>query len=132
MQNMFDLSGKVIVITGGGGVLGAEMATGLAAAGAPIVGLGRRLGRLPKRVCRATEAGGKGLAVSCDVLDKAKVEAAKDKIIAAFGKIDVLINGAGGNKKEATTGPDMAFFDMPADAIKYVFDLNFLGTLLPS
>ena len=70
--------------------------------------------------------------MSCDVLDRNRVEAARDQILSAFGKIDVLINGAGGNKKEATTGPDMPFFDLPADAIKYVFDLNFIGTLLPS
>lgn len=132
MPNMFDLSGKVIAITGGGGVLGAEMAVGLAAAGATIVVLGRTLEPLQKVVERIAKSGGKALAISCDVLDKAKVEAARDKIIASFGKIDVLINGAGGNKKEATTGPDMPFFDMPADAIKYVFDLNFLGTLIPS
>jgi NAD(P)-dependent dehydrogenase (short-subunit alcohol dehydrogenase family) len=132
MQKMFDLSGKVIVITGGGGVLGAEMAAGLAAAGATIVVLGRTVASLQKVVDRIKKDGGKALAVACDVLDKAKVEAAKDQILAAYGKIDVLINGAGGNKKEATTGPDMPFFDMPADAIKYVFDLNFLGSLLPS
>ena len=131
-NNLFDLSEKVIVITGGGGVLGSEMALGLAAAGATIVVLGRTLEPLQKVVDRIKGAGGKAMAVSCDVLDKGKVEAAKDQIIAAYGKVDVLINGAGGNKKEATTGPDMAFFDMPADAIKYVFDLNFLGTLLPS
>jgi NAD(P)-dependent dehydrogenase (short-subunit alcohol dehydrogenase family) len=132
MENMFSLSGKVVAITGGGGVLGAELATGLAAAGATVVVLGRTLEPLQKVVDRIAKNGGKALAVPCDVLDKGRVEAARDQILAAFGKIDVLINGAGGNKKEATTGPDMPFYDMPADAIKYVFDLNFLGTLLPS
>jgi len=132
MQNLFDLSGKVVVITGGGGILCGEMAVGLAGAGAQVAVLGRTLGSLEKVVERITKSGGKAIAVTCDVLDKAQVESARDKILAAFGKIDVLINGAGGNKKEATTGPDMPFFDIPADAIKYVFDLNFIGTLLPS
>jgi NAD(P)-dependent dehydrogenase (short-subunit alcohol dehydrogenase family) len=132
MQNLFDLSGKVVAITGGGGILCGEMAVGLAAAGAKIAVLGRTLAPLQKVVDRITKAGGKAIAVQCDVLDKARVEAARDQILAACGKIDVLINGAGGNKKEATTGPDMPFFDIPADAIKYVFDLNFLGSLLPS
>jgi NAD(P)-dependent dehydrogenase (short-subunit alcohol dehydrogenase family) len=132
MDRNFDMSGKVVAITGGGGVLCGEMAAGLAAAGASIVVLGRTLAPLQKVVDRIKANGGKAIAVTCDVLDKARVESARDQIISQFGRIDVLINGAGGNKKEATTGPDMKFFDIPADAIKYVFDLNFVGTLLPS
>ncbi|MCL2641790.1 MAG: SDR family NAD(P)-dependent oxidoreductase, partial [Phycisphaerales bacterium] len=132
MTNLFDMSGKVVAITGGGGVLCSEMAVGLAAAGARVAVLGRTLSSLEKVAARIMQAGGPAIAVTCDVLDKTQVEAACDKILAAFGRIDVLINGAGGNKKEATTGPEMAFFDMPAEAIKYVFDLNFVGTLLPS
>jgi NAD(P)-dependent dehydrogenase (short-subunit alcohol dehydrogenase family) len=66
------------------------------------------------------------------VLDKGSLEAARDRIIAEFGGIDALINGAGGNKKQATTSPEMSFFDLPGEAVRFVFDLNFLGTLLPS
>jgi NAD(P)-dependent dehydrogenase (short-subunit alcohol dehydrogenase family) len=77
-------------------------------------------------------AGGRAMGVPCNVLDKRSVVAAKDKVLVEFGKIDVLINGAGGNKREATTSPDMAFFDLPAEAIRFVFDLNFIGTLLPT
>jgi NAD(P)-dependent dehydrogenase (short-subunit alcohol dehydrogenase family) len=76
--------------------------------------------------------GGKAIAVPCNVLDKAGIEKARDKVVAEFGRVDVLINGAGGNKKEATTSPEMPFFDLPSEAIRFVFDLNFLGTLLPS
>jgi NAD(P)-dependent dehydrogenase (short-subunit alcohol dehydrogenase family) len=130
--NMFDLSNKVVVITGGGGVLCGEMAAGLAAAGAKVAVLDLKVEFAQKVVDKITKAGGTAVAVMCNVLDRASVEAAKDKVLAAFGKFDILINGAGGNKKEATTGPNMAFFDMPAEAIKFVFDLNFIGTLLPS
>ena len=77
-------------------------------------------------------AGGKAIAVKCNVLDKGSIEAAERQVTAKLGKIDILINGAGGNKKEATTSPDMSFFDLPAEAIRFVFELNFIGTLLPT
>jgi len=77
-------------------------------------------------------AGGQALAAQCDVLDKASLEAARDAVLAQFGRVDILINGAGGNKKEATTSPDLSFFDLPAEAVQWVFNLNFIGTLLPS
>ncbi|OQY18457.1 MAG: D-mannonate oxidoreductase [Anaerolineaceae bacterium 4572_32.1] len=76
--------------------------------------------------------GGTALAVRCDVLDKASLEAARDAVLTRFGRVDILVNGAGGNKKQATTSPDLSFFDLPPDAIRWVFDLNFVGTLLPS
>jgi len=74
----------------------------------------------------------KAIAVKCSVLDKKQLEDAAKEIIAKLGKVDILINGAGGNKKDATTSDSMPFFDLPAEAIRGVFDLNFLGTLLPS
>jgi len=132
MKNMFDLTGKIIAITGGGGVLCGEMARGLAQAGASVAVLDLKQEFAQKVVDQITKAGGKALAVTCNVLDKASIVAAKDKVIATYGRIDILINGAGGNKKEATTGPDMSFFDIPADAVKFVFDLNIIGTVLPS
>ena len=73
---------------------------------------------------------GQAIAVKCDVLDRKSLEAAKEQTVAELGEIDVLINGAGGNKKEATTSPDLSFFDLPADAVRFVFDLNFMGTFL--
>ena len=76
--------------------------------------------------------GGEAIAVKCDVLDKASIQKARDTVLGAFGRVDILLNGAGGNKREATTGPDMPFFDLPADAVQWVFNLNFIGTLLPS
>ena len=77
-------------------------------------------------------AGGTAVAVQCDVLDKPSLEAAAGTIVEAFGRVDILVNGAGGNNPKATTSADLAFFDLPADAIQWVFNLNFVGTLLPS
>jgi NAD(P)-dependent dehydrogenase (short-subunit alcohol dehydrogenase family) len=77
-------------------------------------------------------AGGQAVAVQCDVLDKNSIEAASLKVLKTYGRVDILINGAGGNKKQATTSLDTSFFDLPADAVQWVFNLNFIGTLLPS
>jgi NAD(P)-dependent dehydrogenase (short-subunit alcohol dehydrogenase family) len=76
--------------------------------------------------------GGVGLAVQCDVLDRQSLEAASETVLERFGQVDILVNGAGGNKKQATTSETEAFFDLPADAVQWVFNLNFIGTLLPS
>ena len=94
--------------------------------------LDRAVANAQNVVDQINAAGGTALAVACDVLDLASIRAAADTIIGAFGRIDILINGAGGNKKEATTGPEMSFFDIPADALRFVIDLNLLGSVLPS
>jgi NAD(P)-dependent dehydrogenase (short-subunit alcohol dehydrogenase family) len=78
------------------------------------------------------EAGGKAIALRCDVLDKTSLEAARDAALSRFGRVDILINGAGGNKQQASTSADLSFFDLPYEALRWVFDLNLLGTLLPS
>jgi len=132
MEDLFDLSGKVIVITGGGGVLCGALAKALAKAGAKVAVLDLVEAAANKIVEEIKSTGGGAIAVKCNVLEKDTLEAAREKIIAEFGKIDILINGAGGNKKEATTSPELSFFDLPPDAIRFVFDLNFIGTLLPS
>ena len=132
MKSTFDVSGKVIAITGGGGVLCGTMAKALAEGGAKVAVLDLIEVSAAQVAREIRSAGGTAIAVQCNVLDKASVEQAKDKVLAEFGHIDALINGAGGNKKEATTSPEMPFFDLPPEAIRFVFDLNFLGTLLPS
>jgi NAD(P)-dependent dehydrogenase (short-subunit alcohol dehydrogenase family) len=76
--------------------------------------------------------GGRAIAVKANVLDKPSLEAARDEVVRRFGGIDALVNGAGGNKKEATTSDTLPFFDLPADAIRFVFELNVIGTVLPS
>jgi len=127
----FDITGQVAVITGGAGVLCAEMAYALGGSGAKIVLLD--IGE--KGMAAVSEELGKmgidHLAIKTDVMDKSSIEEAARKTIDHFGRVDILINGAGGNKPAATTGPDKPFFDLPEDAVKWVFDLNFMGTLLP-
>ena len=132
MSDLFDLKNKTIVITGGGGVLCGTMATVLAEAGAKVAVLDLLEAAAAKVADKINTAGGQAIAVKCNVLDKASLHTAREKINAEFGKIDILINGAGGNKKEATTSPDLPFFDLPSEALQFVFNLNFIGTLLPS
>lgn len=132
MSDLFDLKDKTIVITGGGGVLCGTMAVALGQAGAKIAVLDLLEVAAAEVADEIQSAGGQAIAVKCNVLDKVSLQTACKKINAELGKIDVLINGAGGNKKEATTSSDLSFFDLPSDAIRLVFDLNFLGTLLPT
>lgn len=132
MNELFDVSGKVIAITGGGGVLCGTMAKALAEAGAKIAVLDLSEAAARKVADEIKANGGQAVAIKCDVLDKKTMEAAKEKTVKEFGRVDVLINGAGGNKKEATTSPDLSFFDLPTEAVRFVFELNFVGTLLPT
>jgi NAD(P)-dependent dehydrogenase (short-subunit alcohol dehydrogenase family) len=132
MKELFDLTGKVIVITGAGGILCGSMAKALAKVGAKVAVLDLAEAAANKVVEEIKSGGGVAIAVRCNVLERETLEAAEKKIIAEFGRVDILINGAGGNKKEATTSPDLSFFDLPPDAVRFVFDLNFIGTLLPS
>jgi NAD(P)-dependent dehydrogenase (short-subunit alcohol dehydrogenase family) len=77
-------------------------------------------------------AGGEAELVEANVLDPASLRRAADEVMAAYGRVDILVNGAGGNKPEATTGPDRLFFDLPPDALRMVMDLNLMGSILPS
>lgn len=125
----FCMEGKVAVITGGAGVLCSTM-------GSELAGLGAKVVLLDMDGARAKEAaesiGGEVVGLRADVLDKASLIKARDKIISRFGKLDILINGAGGNKPSATAGKGMSFFELSEDAVKWVMELNFMGTLLPS
>lgn len=132
MQHLFDLTGKVAVITGGTGVLGSELSLGLAKAGARVVVLGREVERRDAVVETIRSAGGEAYGLVCDVLEKVQLLQAKEEILQHFGTIDILINGAGGNLKAATTGPDLSFFDLEQSSLDWVVGLNFMGTLLPT
>lgn len=127
----FDIKGKVAVITGGNGALCSKMAEALGDQGAKIVLLGINEEGLTQVGNVLRSSGIEHIAIKADVLDKAGIQAAADETIRKYGRIDILINGAGGNKPEATTGSDNSFFDLPEEAIKWVFDLNFMGTLIP-
>ncbi len=132
IASLFDLSGKVAVVTGGGGVLVGAMSRALGRVGVKVAVLDLILEAAQKVVDEVVAAGGEAVAVKCDVLDKVSLEAACRTVLERFGRVDILINGAGGNKKQATTGSDLSFFDLPSDAVQWVFNLNFIGTLLPS
>jgi NAD(P)-dependent dehydrogenase (short-subunit alcohol dehydrogenase family) len=132
LENLFDLSGKVAAVTGGGGVLCGTLSRALARLGVRVAVLDI-LEETAQRVANdIVEAGGKAIALRCDVLDKTSLEAARDAALSRFGRVDILINGAGGNKQQASTSADLSFFDLPYEALRWVFDLNLLGTLLPS
>ena len=132
LASLFDLTGKTVAITGGAGVLCGEMAKALAKAGANVALLDIFETKAQAMADAITADGGKAVAVKCDVLNHDSIAAAYDATAKAFGQVDVLINGAGGNKKEATTTPDLPFFNLPPDAIRWVFELNILGTIMPS
>lgn len=128
---MFDVKDKVIVITGATGVLCSVMAKSLAQAGGKVVVLSRSETTGQAVAQSVSEQGGKAIAIACDVFDKESLGKARSQIHIDFGPIDILINGVGGNKKETTISVDRPFFDIPAEAVSEVFDVNFLGTLLP-
>lgn len=129
---MPDLANKVAVVTGGGGVLCSTMCKALGENGAAVAVLDLKEDAAKKVADAIQAAGGKALAVQADVLNRESLETAAEKIHQELGTIDILINGAGGNKAEATAGAEMSFFDIPADAVQWVFNLNCLGTILPS
>lgn len=130
MSNLFNLQGKTAVITGAAGVLCGAMARALAAEGVKVAILDLNEAKAKEVAEEIEKNGGKALPVQADVLSKASLEKAKEAVVAAFGRVDILINGAGGNKKEATTNDENTFFDIPPEAIQWVFNLNFIGTVL--
>ena len=132
LNELFGLDGKVAVVTGGGGVLCGAMCRALGRVSVKVAVLDLFVDAAQKVVDDIEAGGGTAIAVKCDVLDKASIEAAAETVVAAFGTVDILVNGAGGNKKQATTSAETPFFDLPADAVQWVFNLNFIGTLLPS
>jgi NAD(P)-dependent dehydrogenase (short-subunit alcohol dehydrogenase family) len=128
----FKLDQKVAVVTGGAGVLCAAMCRALAEAGAKVAVLDLNPEAAEKLAAEIRSSGGEAISVACDVLNPASIESAAQQVLEKFGRVDILINGAGGNKPQATTTPDQPFFELPADALRWVFDLNLMGTILPS
>lgn len=131
LTQMYDFTGRTIVITGGTGILCSAMAQALVGCGANVAILARSEEK-GAALLSTLKGSGKAIIVAGDVLKSEKLASAAEKVIAEFGRIDGLINGAGGNNPNATTNPNLSFFDMPEEAMRYVFDLNLLGTILPT
>lgn len=130
-KNMFDLSGRVAVVTGGYGVLGGSMAAGLAAAGARVALLGRRREAGEAKAEELRRSGAEALVLEADVLDEAALRASREELLRAWGRVDILVNAAGGNVARARTDAT-PIFAMPLDAFDEVVRLNLHGTVIPS
>lgn len=126
----FNLKGKTAVVTGAGGVICSVMARELAKQGVRVALLDISLENAQKVAQSIVEEGGEAIAIRADVLNPVSLKQAKGQVLAQYPSFDILVNGAGGNKKEATTSIDNSFFDLDLDAIKWVFDLNVMGAVL--
>ena len=133
LTTLYNFRDRTIAITGGAGVLGGEMACALVGCGANVVILDRDVALAEQLIHRfEPTATGRAIVVYGDVLRRDLLEQARDVIVHEFGRLDGLINAAGGNRPDATTSPDQSFFDLPEEALRFVFDLNLMGTILPS
>lgn len=143
MDSLFNLTGKIAFVTGGGGVLCSAMALALAERGVKVAIADLKLEAAEAVAKEIRDAGGEAIGVQCNVLEKASLEAAREKVEAEFGTVNLLINGAGGNHPKGTTqletvtkeqleaDVDGSFFDLDPEGVGFTFNLNFLGTLLP-
>jgi NAD(P)-dependent dehydrogenase (short-subunit alcohol dehydrogenase family) len=141
-----NLSGKVAFVTGGGGVLCGAMAKSLAGAGAKVAIADLRKDAADKVAAAIVAAGGSAVGVECNVLEQASIRAAREAVEQELGPVDILVNGAGGNHPKGTTSKEyltledlqsktegvVSLFDLDPKGIEFVFNLNFLGTLMPS
>lgn len=130
--NKFSIKNKVIVVTGGTGVLGKAFVKAIAEAGAKVVIIGRNEERAEERVKMVEELGGHASAIIADVMDENSMQDAKNNILAQYGTIDGLVNAAGGNIPGATIGPDDSLFDSNIQDTISAVELNLFGTLIPT
>ena len=132
MNELFDVSGKVIVVTGATGILAGGAAQYLQKNGAKVVYLGRNQERVDKAITDAEAISPDCMGITCDVLDEQGLEAGYSNVLDKFGRVDALINGAGGNMPGATIGPDKEIFDLDLMDYSKVMDLNLKGTVVPT
>ena len=132
LSSLFGLDGRVAIVTGGTGVLGGAMARGLAGAGARVGVLGRRQDVAESMAAELETMGSEAMALPADVLQRDHLESARDAVLGRWGRIDILVNAAGGNIPGATLAPEASVFELSEEAFRQVFDLNMMGTLLPS
>lgn len=125
MNSLFDVSGKVAVVTGGSGVLGSNISEGLLKAGAKVAAIGAHSDRVEKALERLRKTGGEVCGFTCNVLDMDSLREVKEKVLAQWGRVDILVNAAGGNIPGGTLTETQHVFDMK------VVDLNLNGTVYP-
>ncbi len=131
LMAMYDLAGRTVVITGGAGILGGEIACALVGCGANVAILDRDPASAERLMVRLQSGTGRAIIVYGDVLQLDTLHQAAERIEQEFGPVLCLVNAAGGNHPKATTGQEASFFDLPCDALRWVFDLNIVGTILP-
>lgn len=132
MSNLFDIKGKVVVITGGTGTLGRTISSYLAEQGARVVIMGRKAEVGNAIVQKIKEKGGEAMYLTTDVVKQEILEQNLADILQVYGSVDALLNAAGGNLSGATIGPDATFFDLKVEDFQKVLDLNLTGTVLPT
>jgi NAD(P)-dependent dehydrogenase (short-subunit alcohol dehydrogenase family) len=131
VHDWYDFSGRTVLITGGAGILGGEMACMLVACGANVALMDRDPSLADRLMERLSRGPGRAVVVYGDVLDAETLVQAGEVVRAKFGPVDTLINAAGGNHPKATTGDKLAYFDLPQEALRFAFELNVVGTMLP-
>jgi NAD(P)-dependent dehydrogenase (short-subunit alcohol dehydrogenase family) len=132
MNNNFSLKDKVIVVTGGTGIIGKSFIKGITEAGGTVAILGRNEKVANERADEVIKNGGKAIALIADVLDEKALEEARDKVLNTFGRVDGLVNAAGGNIPEAIIMKDDDIFGMNMDGMRKAMELNLWGTLIPT
>lgn len=132
MNHLFNIKGYVVAITGGTGVLGRSIAKYLAQEGAQVIILGRNIEMGQHIVADIKKSGGACEFLATDVMNQDKVTANCDAIVDKYGRVDTLLNAAGGNQKGATIAPDQTFFDLDANQFQNVLNLNLTGTVIPT
>jgi NAD(P)-dependent dehydrogenase (short-subunit alcohol dehydrogenase family) len=128
-ESLYGLEDRVAVVTGGAGTLGTAMVRGLADAGANVGILGRTRERAERLAAEIEAQGGAALPLQADVLQREQLRAARERTLERWGRLDILVNSAGGNLAAATVSPEVSFFDLPPDDLETVVDVNFQGTL---
>lgn len=132
IEQLFSVDGLVAVVTGGTGVLGGAMCKALAANGAKVAVLGRSEEKAKNILAEIESVGGTAAFYSADLFDRDALQAVADKVSADWGKIDILVNCAGGNRAGATSTPENPFWGLPADDLEGVMKLNIVGSMVPS
>ena len=132
IKEMYDFTGKSVVVTGGAGVLGSEITLALLGCGANVSILDINPDQAEHLIRRTKDSKGKAIYINTNVLKRESLKNAANRVLDTFERVDCLVNCAGGNNLKATTSSDQSFFDLPSDAMRLVMDLNLLGTILTS